>query len=111
MPDRSGRLRTSRNGNPPSSEPLDPALANALRSGLAAVGVAHLLDAVDTLRVVARCSCSDPSCASFYAISPTEARRLWGKGGRTIQLGEGLAIDVVEGLIVAVEVVGRQSES
>ena len=102
---RLGRRRKPRAGDPTSPEPVDPALASILRSRLAAMGADHLLGAVDSLRVVARCSCGDPSCASFYAISPTEARWLWGKGGRTIQLGEGLAIDVVNGLIVAVELV------
>ena len=98
------RLRLVGHQDPPDPEPLNPSLAAALRTLLTAAGETHLVSAVDELRMVEPCSCGQPECASFYTISPAETRWLWNKGGRTINLGQGLSVDVVDGLIVAVEV-------
>jgi hypothetical protein len=56
------------------------------------------------LKIVAACGCGDPDCASFYAVKPSRAARLWRRGGRSIELNPDVTVDVVGGTIIAIEV-------
>lgn len=96
------RLRLVGQQDPPDPEPLNPSLAAAM---LTAARETHLVSAVNELKMVEPCSCGQPQCASFYTISPAEARWLGNNGARTINLGQGLSVDVLDGLIVAVEAI------
>jgi hypothetical protein len=89
----------------PLGEPINPELANELRDRLIGMGHAQLASTVKQLRVVEPCGCDKPGCESFYTIPARRVSRSWGKGGETIELAPGLAVDVVGGEIVAVEVV------
>jgi hypothetical protein len=60
---------------------------------------------VSQLQVVEECGCDRAGCASFYTVEGFHARWLWGRGGRTLTLGPGLAVDVVGNRILAVEVI------
>lgn len=88
-----------------SAEPIGSTLAAVLRRRLLEEGYEHLEPSIGGLSVVDRCDCGKRGCQSFYTVSERQARRLWRKDGRTIPLGAGLSIDVVGGLIIAVEVV------
>jgi hypothetical protein len=70
-------------------------------------GEHELATAVDELCVVEQCACSDPDCESFYALPRFQTIWLWNRGGRTIPLADGLAVDAVGSRIVAVEVVRK----
>ena len=95
-------------GKPPGSAAhVEASLARELRTRLTASGEQELADAVDDLRVVEHCICSTPHCTSFYAIPRFQASWLWNRGGRTITLADGLAVDAVGNRIVAVEVVRK----
>lgn len=94
---------------PASAIPIDGSLANELRARLEAAGETELVGAVGELRVVEPCACDDPQCASFYALPRFQTMWLWNRGGRTISLGGGYAIDVVGDRIVAVEVIREPS--
>jgi hypothetical protein len=67
----------------------------------------RLGQAAAELRVVERCRCDSSDCASFYAVEPFHARWMWVRGGKTLRLEPGLAVDVVGDRIVAIEVQGR----
>lgn len=86
---------------------LDPALADELRTSLAAAGEPPLAQAAAKLTIVESCRCDDPACASFYAVDRFHAAWYWGRHGRTIPLRPGLSIDAVGERIIAVEVHGR----
>jgi hypothetical protein len=94
----------------PLGEPIDSHLADSLRRRLIETGHGELASKVDQLRVVDRCRCGEPGCESFYTVPARELRRFWGRGGKTIALGPGLAVDIVEGEIVAVEKLRAYSE-
>lgn len=53
----------------------------------------------------------NPCCESFYALPRFQTIWLWNRGGRTIPLGAGLAVDAVGSRIVAVEVVRNCNET
>jgi hypothetical protein len=86
---------------------LDPDFAAQLQRRLGLLRDPGLAQAAAELRVVDRCRCDSPNCASFYTVEPFHARWLWLRGGRTIRLKAGLAVDAVRDRIVAVEVHGR----
>lgn len=89
----------------PEGEPIDAELVAVLQTRLRDAGYEHLASSVETLRVIEPCICGEAGCHSFYTVSGRQARWLWQNGGRTIQLGRGLSVDVVQGLIVAVEMI------
>ena len=64
-----------------------------------------------SFRVVERCTCDNPCCESFNALPRFQTIWLWNRGGRTIPLGAGLAVDAVGSRIVAVEVVRNCNET
>src|SRR5262249_24597564 len=65
---------------------LDPDFAAELERRLAARRDPALAATVGELRVVDRCRCENPNCASFYTVEPFNAGWLWLRGGRTIRL-------------------------
>ena len=85
-------------------DPIDRQLAEALREHLTEASQPELAATVEQLRVVEPCRCGEPGCKSFYTLPAHRVRRLWGKAGETIELAPGLAVDVVDGAIVAVEI-------
>ena len=87
-----------------TGEPIDPLLAGALRDRLTESGNPRLASTGGQLRVVEQCRCGDPGCTSFYTVPAHQVRHVWGKRGKTIGLGPGLAVDVVDDVIVAVEI-------
>jgi len=92
-----------------TGEPIDPPLAITLRDRLTEGGHPELASTVEQLRVVEPCRCSEPDCRSFYTIPAHRIRRGWGRSGETIPLAPGLAVDVVDGTIVALEILQDQS--
>lgn len=96
------RLRLVR--DEPREELIEPNLAARLRRRLIE-DHEHLASTIDGLHVVDRCNCGEAGCQSFYTVSERQARWLWRNGGRTIPLEPGLSVDVVNGLIVAIEVI------
>ena len=98
------RLRSGQRGQP-LGESINAELASELRDRLIGMGHTQLASTVKRLRVVERCVCDKPGCESFYTAPPRRVGRAWGKGGETIELAPGLAVDVVGDEIVAVEVV------
>ena len=95
-----------------TGDPIDLQLAEALRERLTEAGSPELAATVEHLRVVEPCRCGEPGCKSFYTVPAHRVRRLWGKAGETIELAPGLAVDVVDGAIVAVEILqGRSVET
>lgn len=98
------RLRSGRRTTP-TGDPIDPELANELRDRLIETGHVQLASTVKQLRVVELCLCGKPGCESFYTVPANRVGRSWGKGGQTIDLAPGLAVDAVGDTIVAVEIV------
>src|SRR5437867_1614944 len=94
----------------PLVEELAEPLAAELRTRLEAAGETELVRAVGKIQVLERCECGDPSCASFYTLPRFQTRWLWNRGGRTIPLRRGLAVDAVGDRIVAVEVILDENE-
>jgi hypothetical protein len=90
---------------PAAAAQLEAALAVELRTRLEAVGEPGLAAHVAELRVVNHCPCGDPNCESFYTVPRFQAMWFWNRGGRTIPLGDGLAVDAVGDRIVAIEIV------
>jgi hypothetical protein len=88
-----------------TAPPIDATLTAELRTQLEAVGEIELIGALADLRVVERCTCDDPRCESFYTLPRFQTIWLWNRGGRTIPLSRGLAIDAVGDRIVAVEII------
>ena len=83
---------------------LEGLLLEAGREGLGA--------SVRGLRVVERCPCNDPSCASFYTVPRSNASWLWCRGGETVELRPSvgtLSVDAVDETIVSLEVRRRES--
>jgi len=104
--------RTAAIGKAPTSAArIEKSLADELRMRLEAAGERELVAAVDELRVVEPCTCDDARCESFYALPRFQTIWLWNRGGRTIPLGGGLAVDAVGDRIVAVEVVRDSNET
>ena len=83
-----------------------PALAEALRDGLIAVGERALADSVGTLRVAGRCQCGQADCGTFYA----KPRDEWfGQQLEQVvaEVPGLIALDTLRGEIVCVEFLGR----
>ncbi|MFJ9774631.1 hypothetical protein ACIRVF_25885 [Kitasatospora sp. NPDC101157] len=88
-----------------------PDLVRELTALLEAEGEPELAADARELRLVADCSCGDDFCRSFRT-APHRAGRPYGPGHRCVPLlpAEGtLILDVVDGRIVYVEVLGRES--
>ena len=107
---RSRNQRSAAAKAPASAAPVEASLARELRTRLAAAGEKELVEAVDELRIVEHCTCDNPRCESFYALPRFQTIWLWNRGGRTVPLGDGLAVDAVGSRIVAVEVVRDRTE-
>ena len=98
---------------PASTSPLLtaslPDVATELARLLATEGLDALAQQVATLPVVDRCRCEDSFCATFYTATPPKGA--WGPGHKTIPLldanGRMVNVDVLNGAIVAVEVLDR----
>ncbi len=109
---RPGKQRAAAIGKAPgSAERIETSLARELRKRLEAAGERDLVEAVEELRVVERCSCDDPRCESFYTLPRFQTIWLWNRGGRTIPLAAGLAVDAVGNRIVAIEVIRDSDEA
>jgi hypothetical protein len=100
-----GNRKQSSDAAPAEAAHLDVALAAELRTRLEALDEPGLAARVPDLRVVNDCPCGDPNCESFYTVPRFQAMWFWNRGGRTIPLGDGLAVDAVGDRIVAVEIV------
>ena len=87
-----------------------PELAAELRTLLGIAGQAELASQIASLQIIDRCRCGDDFCATFYTILKPKGAR--GVGHETIPLDceDGhLNVDVVDGGIVSVEVLYRDS--
>jgi hypothetical protein len=103
------RLRGSRRDAHPGN-PIDSQLAVALRERLTDTGHAQLASTVDQLGVVEHCRCGEPGCESFYTVPAHQVPSLWERRGKTIDLAPGLAVDVANGEILAVEILHGRSD-
>ena len=88
-----------------------PELAGELRRLLEGAGHETLAGQIPTLRIVDRCRCGDSFCGTFYTAS--KPKGAWGPGHKTIALDQAtegmLNVDVLNGIIVSVEVLDRDS--
>jgi hypothetical protein len=85
-----------------------PEFSQELTSLLSKAGASGLAAQVDHLEIVARCSCDDAFCASFY--TAPKPRGSYGPKHRNIALepDDGMIIlDLVDEVIVNVEVIDR----
>lgn len=86
-----------------------PGLARAMEAALRGQGEEALAEQVAELRIARVCRCGQPYCASFWTTERPLAR--WLARGRHIELGGEragqVALDVVRGRIVYVEVLNR----
>ena len=88
-----------------------PEFARELEHLLTEVGRPDLAESVPTLQILGRCPCSDLNCASFYTMPWLDALIDWTRDGETLSLparhGQ-VSVDVANGFIVAVEVLGKR---
>src|SRR5688500_19012578 len=87
---------------------LFSAFARELQGMMLEIERADLAAQVPTLQVVARCTCGDHNCAHFYTEPPPEGA--YGAGHASVVLpakSGSVVLDVIEGRIVAVEVLDR----
>jgi hypothetical protein len=85
-----------------------PDLAEELESLLVEIGQNELAAQVQHLRIVDRCRCEEPNCATFYTAEPPSGR--WGPSLEGIQLPSAdswMNLDVVDGRISMVEILDR----
>jgi hypothetical protein len=93
---------------PATIRELLPTFCTELQSLIRAAGRADLVDQVERLPIVARCTCSDDDCAHFYTTQPPNGK--YGVGHANLLLGSSqgfVALDLVDDAIVAVEVLDR----
>jgi hypothetical protein len=93
----------------PFLDDVDPGLGEELQRLLGAGADSQLAEGVFDLKLVEPCWCSDPSCASFYAVGRFDLAWVWRRRARTltVRVEPLLGVDVVGGRIIAVEVSGR----
>jgi len=87
-----------------------PELAEELRTLLGKDDQAELASQIASLQIIDRCRCGDDFCATFYTIPKPKCA--WGLGHETIPLDCKdcyLNVDVVDGRIVSIEVLYRDS--
>ena len=53
---------------------------------------------------------ASPGCKSFYTVPAHQVPSLWGRGGTTIDLAPGFAVDVADGEILAVEILHGRND-
>jgi hypothetical protein len=80
-----------------------PGLAAELEDGLRAAGWPELAGQVAELEIRELCRCEVEGCASFYAAPPMKR---WFRRGKQVPVGD-LVVDIIDGQIVYVEVLGR----
>jgi len=105
-----GRTRALRRPAKRLLREVDPDFAAELAVALRLAGEEGLAARVFRLVIEDSCGCTDPGCASFYAVPRLRARSHWIERGRTIELACNrgrLSVDVADSSIVAVEVLGR----
>jgi hypothetical protein len=87
---------------------LEPAFASELRQLLVKAGRPELAQSVERLRLVERCPCDKPHCASFYTAPRFHV--LWRWPDETIELDPErgrISVDLINGEIVCVEILDR----
>jgi hypothetical protein len=88
-----------------------PEFASELEHLLTTAGRPDLAESIPTLQIFGRCPCSDLACSSFFTLPWLDTLIFWRHAGETVALPArrgNVSVDVANGFIVAIEVLGRR---